>query len=117
MRYVEVVPITRQEAEAAFASGVSYAICTALVRLVYHYPDWRWLQEKCIELSRDSDLEVAGVAVTCLGHLARIHGTLDLERVLPLLKSLHTNPELAGRVEDASGDIEMYIGSGENKSV
>lgn len=109
MRYVEVEPITRPEAEVAFASGVSHAICHALVRLVYHDPDWKWLQEKCIEMSENSDSEVAGVAVTCFGHLARIHRTLDLERVLPILKTLQVNPEIAGRVEDALDDIEMYL--------
>ena len=109
MRYVAVEPISRQEAEAAFTSGVSHAICDALVRLVYHDPDGKWLQEKCIEMSENSDAEVAGLAVTCLGHLARIHRTLDLERVLPILKRVRTNPELAGRAEDALDDIETYL--------
>jgi hypothetical protein len=109
LRYVEVEPITRQEAEVAFSSAVSGEIRSALIRLVYHDPDWRWLQEKCIEMSKASDSEVAGLAVTCLGHLARIHRTLDLERVLPILKKLLGNPKISGRVEDALDDIETYL--------
>jgi hypothetical protein len=31
--------------------------------------------------------------ITCLGHLARIHGTLDLNAVLPLLEILRQNPQ------------------------
>lgn len=109
MRYVEVEPITRQEAKAAFATGIPDSICDALIRLVYHDPDWIWVQERCIELSEDSNSEVSGLAVTCLGHLARIRRTLDLERVLPALKKLLANPEIAGRVEDALDDIETYL--------
>jgi hypothetical protein len=109
MRYVEIEPITRQEAEVAFASGVSREICLGLVRLVYHDDDWHWLQEKCIEMSQDSDVFVAGVAVTCVGDVARIHRTLELDKVLPVLKELRANPELAGRVDDALGDIEIFM--------
>lgn len=106
---LELQPITRHEAEVAFASGVSREICYALIRLVYHDPDWKWLQEKCMEMSQVSDLDVAGLAVTCLGHIARIHCTLELERVLPVLKALRARPELAGIVDDAFDDIEMYM--------
>ena len=55
----EIEPITRQEAEVAFASGVSREICLALVGLVYHDRRPEWLQEKCIELPKHSDVDVA----------------------------------------------------------
>ena len=105
----EIEPITRQEAEVAFASGVSRDMCMALLRLVYHDDDWQWIQDKCIELSGYPDIDVAGLAITCLGHLARIHRTLELEKVLPVLKELRANPELAGRVDDALSDIEIFM--------
>ena len=84
----EVTPITQSEAEAGLASGVPDTICDALVRITYHDPDWRWVQEKCLELAGHADPQVAGLAVTCLGHLARIHRVLDLEKVLPTLRRL-----------------------------
>lgn len=106
---MEVEPITRREAEVAFASSDSRTICHALIRIVYHDPDWRWLQNKCIEMSEHLDSDVAGLAVACLGDIARIHRTLDLETVLPALKKRQGNPEIAGRVEDALDDIEIYL--------
>ena len=109
MIFDEVKPITRSQAEAALASGVPNKICDALVRITYHDPDWRWVQEMCLALTRQSNLDVSGLAVTCLGHLARIHRTLDEERVLPTLRRLQENPTIAGRVVDALDDIRTYL--------
>jgi hypothetical protein len=53
--------------------------------------------------------EVARLAVTCLGHVARIHRTLDLDRVLPVLETLRKDPEIAASMGDALDDIEMYL--------
>jgi len=54
-------------------------------------------------------LNVRRVAVTALGHLARIHRTLDLDRVLPVLAQISGEVEPAGTVEDAMDDIRLFI--------
>lgn len=112
MKYSEVEPITREEAGIAFASGVPEKLCEALIGLVYHDPDWKWLQDQCLALAAHSDVDVAGLAVTSLGHLARIHRKLDLEKVLPVLERYRTDPRIGGRVEDALDDIETYLRKG-----
>ena len=109
MKYHEVVPISRHDASLAFSSGSPHDIAHALIRVVYHDPDWRWAQELCIEYAKHPDSDVAGLAVTCFGHLARIHGKLDLERVLPILEELKQDEKIGGRVDDALGDIRMYM--------
>jgi hypothetical protein len=105
----EVKPITRTEAEAGLTSGIPDKICDALIRITYHDPDWRWVQDMCLELASHSDPQVSGLAVTCLGHLARIHGFLDVEKVLPTLRRLRDDPKISGRVADALDDIKMYL--------
>ena len=110
MIFDEVKPITRSEAEAGLASGMPDKICDALVRITYHDPDWRWVQEMCLDLTRHTNPDVSGLAVTCFGHLARIHGVLDVQRVLPILRRLKDDPKIAGRVDDALDDIKTYLG-------
>jgi hypothetical protein len=88
MQCEEVLPISREEAEAAFLSGEPESICQALVRVAFHDTHWRWVQAWCMEFARHSDCEVRGLAATCLGHLARIHRRLDLEAELPVLHEL-----------------------------
>lgn len=109
-RYDEVKPMTRDEALAAFASEKPDMVCDALIRLTYHDGDWQWVQDQCISWARHPNVDIRGLAVTCLGHLARIHTRLDLQKILPLLEELLRDPSVASRTEDALDDIKTYLG-------
>jgi hypothetical protein len=106
--YQEPHPISREEAEAAFASDDSERIAFALVNAAFHDADWRWVQERCLGFARDDVAAVRQIAVTCLGHVARVHRRLDLERVLPALDELSGDPQV--QVGDALDDIRMFVG-------
>lgn len=107
--YADPPPITRGAAQRAFASTDAREICGALVSATFSDPDWRWVEWKCLEFCRHANPEIRGLAATCLGHLARIHGQLSLDKVKPCLQDLRSDPEVAGRAEDALDDIEMYL--------
>jgi hypothetical protein len=108
LKYREPHPVSREAAEAAFDSENPEQIAEALVNVAFHDTDWRWAQERCLGFLRDDVAAVRQIAVTCLGHLARIHRRLDLERVLPALDEVSHDP--AVQVEDALDDIHMFIG-------
>jgi hypothetical protein len=110
MTYEELSPIPRAEAELDMASPDADTVCGALVRAALHDSDWRWVQGWALRLARDSRPQVRGCAVTSLGHVARLHGTLDLDVVVPLLEELAGDPAIGGRVEDALDDIRMFVG-------
>ncbi len=48
--------------------------------------------------------------MTCLGHIARIHKSIDIDRALPVLRSAMNDPRIAGYAEQAIEDIEIYVG-------
>jgi hypothetical protein len=103
------IPISRRAATKAFMSWDSRQICSALVCVAFYDRDWRWSQDRFLEFLSNNDPAIRGLAATCRGHLARIHGKLDTERVLPALKLSCNDPEISGRVEDALDDIKMYL--------
>ena len=107
--YKEPVPISRAEAQLAFSSGKPQKICDALVRVTFNEPDWRWVQDECLRFIDNPNPDVRGLAVTCIGHIARIHGHLDTERVIERLKRIGKDDEIYGRVEDALDDIKTFI--------
>lgn len=109
MRYEEPQPIERSDAERAFASGDPAHITDALVRATHSDPDWMWLQKQCVRFLSSDSAEVRGLAATCLGHIARIHGRLDLDTVIPLLTRAKSDPVTGGRAEDALDDISTFI--------
>ncbi len=106
--YQEPKPISREQAERTLSSGSPSEISDVLVRLAYHEPDWRWVQNQCVRFLGYPNADVRGLAATCLGHLARIHGTVDKQLVVPALERLLMDPEIAGRAEDALADIKMF---------
>src|SRR5262249_6457687 len=68
VRYEEPAPIDRDTAVAMLDSGDVEQASRALVGLAFHDPDWRWVQDRCLELlgSADVDAELHGLAATCL---------------------------------------------------
>lgn len=115
MKYHDVQPISRQEAVEVLAGTNSVTICHALVSLAFHEPDWQWVQGQCVDRLRDGNTDVAGVAATCLGHLARLHRCLDMSSVIPALESAKKRDEIRGRVEDALDDIQTYLGKNKRR--
>jgi hypothetical protein len=109
LTYQDITPIDRAEAVLAFESGQSDAVCDALIRVVYHDPDWQWTQEQCLRFTQSDDPGVRGLAVTCLGHLARIHHRLDLAIVVPVLDDLSKDRAMGGRAKDALDDIKLFL--------
>ncbi|MDA8521011.1 hypothetical protein [Acidovorax sp. NCPPB 4044] len=106
--FINAIAISRAEALKAISSGIPTEICKALVSIAFHEKDWVWAQNQFIPLLRSDDYEIAGLAATCLGHIARIHGKIDKEKVLPALQSLRDNPNISGQAEDAIDDILMF---------
>lgn len=100
----------------------------AIEQVVRHGPldDLRWLpvglsldppegvdvQSLCLRLSQHGDPWVRGNALTSLGHLARVTGELDPERVKPLLQDgLKDESDIvSSRAADAISDIRIYLG-------
>lgn len=109
MRYHEVQPMSRADEQAAFATEDTNRVIDALLSAAYYDPDWRWVQEQCLRFARHRDAALRRAAIICLGHLARIHRRLDTAAVLPVLDELAGDPAVVGQVEDALGDIRLFV--------
>jgi hypothetical protein len=102
--------MSRGELEALIDSGNETAIIDALLSAAYYDPDWRWVQGICLRFLSHADLGVRSNAAICLGHIARIHKTLDLDLVLPKLVALKQDAAISRWVEEALEDIHFFLG-------
>ncbi|TMR07242.1 hypothetical protein ETD83_01190 [Actinomadura soli] len=109
MRYESVPPVSRDDLRLALAEKDNEAIHRALVGLALHDADGAWVQDQCLALKDHPSWDVRAIALLCLGHVARIHGTIDLDRVLPVLRSALNDPRTAGYAEQAIDDIEVFV--------
>ena len=114
--YHEPAPYDRADAVRALHATEPATVCAALVGIAFHEPDWRWVQGECVRLATHPDVGVRSVVASCFGHLARIHGTIDLPVVDPVLAELARDPEVAGRVSDARDDFAMFLKGAPDRS-
>ena len=108
MKYESIRGTSRQDAETAFRQRNAEEIEKALLSVALHDEDLEWVQANCLKFLEYPDKGVQATAITCLGHLARIHRTIDTATVLPALQAKLQDPDLAGRASDALDDIEMF---------
>lgn len=102
-------PIDRLEAEKAFLSKDPEKILDALIRVTFFDPEPFYIQQKCIECLKIDNIDLQREVLICLGHLARMHGKVNLAIITPLLDQLKENKELKENVEEALSEFEDYL--------
>ena len=112
MKYEPIEPIDRNQAEKLLVSNRRDVICRTLVSVAMFESDRRWAEGQCLKFARHDDPFVRGVAATCLGHLARIHGTIDEDEVVPVVVELlrDKDPATRGKAQDALSDFSTFLG-------
>lgn len=81
----------------------------ALLSLTYHESDQEWLESFILAcLTGHQDSRVRELAVSCLGHVGRIFGSIRNREVVPTLTALLEDEVLGGIAEDALGDIRHF---------
>lgn len=107
--YKNVTPIDRFEAIKAIKSGISEKVYDGMLSIAFFEQDVEWAQNIFIELFKGTDTKVSALAAICIGHLARIHGRINKDLVVGILKSRLNEKELAGEIEDALEDIDQFV--------
>ncbi len=97
------------DVRTALAAEDHHAASRAMIGSALYYEDWRDVQALCLELLQHADRALAATAATCLGHLARVHGMIDLDVVLPALAQYQDEELVGPRVLDAIEDIQTYV--------
>lgn len=107
--YEEMSPISPEAAELALRSGEPDQISRALLRSALHGPDWDRAEGWAFDHLRHPDVWVRRNAATSLGHIARVHGRLALDRVVPALLRLLADPDVEPYADAALDDVETYL--------
>jgi hypothetical protein len=103
-------PISAAAAQRALDSGDPREISLALLRLALHGPDWKRAEELAREHAMHPDVMVRRNAATSLGHIARVHGCMDVDASLRLLHAMREDPEVTDWADAALDDFEMFLG-------
>lgn len=117
MKYETIEPISQDRAERLLSEDRPQIICQTLVRVAMFELDRHWAQSQCLRFASHKDSFVRGVAATCLGHLARIHKTIDEDEVIPVVRKLlqDSDPQTRAIAEDTISDFSTYLGWNKRK--
>ena len=103
-------PYSQEELDVMLRSEDAEVATDALMYLCFNIDDPQWIQLKCIEaIKNHRDEDVRGLALTCIGHVARMHKIIDKSLVMPVLLEKLKHRTLSGRAQDALDDIEIFI--------
>ncbi len=83
-------------------------VTKAMLEIAFNSSDLNSNEDLFIKMLSNEDENVVGLAITCLGHLARIHGKINKDKVIPVLIKFKKNKKHIGSIEDALEDIEMF---------
>ena len=84
--------------------------CKLLLKITFDCDNWKWIQDVCIDIiNSNREKNICGLAVTCIGHLARIHGEIEKDKIFDLLNQQKDNSYINDRIEDAIDDINMFV--------
>jgi hypothetical protein len=101
---------SKEQIEVMLLSEDAAVATDALLYLCFNIDDPEWVQLKCVEAIQNhrSD-DVRGLALTCIGHVARMHKVIDKPLVMPVLLENLKYKTLSGRAQDALDDIDTFI--------
>ena len=102
-------PIRRDVAERWLASDDPRKVLYALLRLSLHGPDFAYAERAALERADHPDVWVRRNVVTALSHVARLHGSIDLDAVMCALIRLLDDPEVGGEADFSLDEIEIYM--------
>jgi hypothetical protein len=111
MHYEPIPELTRIEVETAIDRDDPHELSMAVLSAALHSNEPEWAQQICLCLSRHANNTVRGNAILGFGHIARIHRTLDREKVEPALMRALSDPDeyVRGHARDAVDDVAHYL--------
>ncbi len=111
-KYEAIGDLSPADVDAILRRGDPGELLYVPLSVGLHAEDAAWAQEVCIGLAAHADERVRGNALLGLGHVARVHGTLDRARVQPLLEAGLTDASewVRGQAQSAVGDVEHFLG-------
>ena len=99
----------KDKIESLLKSNDEQTIIDAIMYMTFNINDPEWIQNKCSEqINAKKSNNITELSITCLGHVARIHRTINMNTTIPLLNKLLKTKEFSGHARDALDDIEQF---------
>jgi hypothetical protein len=58
----------------------THSLTRTMLEIAFNFNDLNWNEDVFIKMLNHENEDVVGLAITCLGHLARIHGKINKKK-------------------------------------
>lgn len=101
---------SKKKLEAMLRSEDTTVATDALLYLCFNSDDPEWIQVRCIDIiEKHRNDDVRELALTCIGHVARMHSVINKALVIPVILEKLRHSTLSGPAQDALDDIDVFI--------
>jgi hypothetical protein len=111
LTYEPISRMTKRDMIAALKSEDPNTVLRGLLSAALYSGDGIWAEKLVYKFIDHEDPHVRGNALLSLGHIARIHGTLDRQRAIDVLRvAKHDRHEFVrGQALDSLEDVQHWI--------
>ena len=115
MKKAKYVPLpiysTKEEIQEVFKDGSKKDLMMLSLGVGESYPDWKYAQDVCVQLSESKDADIRANACLGFAYIARTKGAIDKDIVVPiLLRELQSQVKNKQLVKDAIEDLNYRLG-------
>ena len=102
--------MTKDEIESIILDGDPQETGKAVLSAALYSGDATWAQAICFSLAEHSSPQVRGNVFTAIGHIARLHGTMDWDRATKVLTAglMDTDEFARGNAIDGLDDVTHF---------
>ena len=110
LHYEEPFRIPKEEVLEIVKGGKPNEITRILISITF-YEEFEFASTVIFNYARSTDEAVRGIAILCVGHLARIHRFLPQEPTLKLISDALIDKSfyIRGQAENAADDIAVFV--------
>ena len=113
MNYEEPKKYSKSEIELIIFNNNYEAISSMLVGVAFNEEDLAFAYSVINNFLNHENVEIVGLSIICLAHLARIHGKIPKDETINSLRIIinsknGSSDAIKGRVGDAVGDFSVY---------
>ncbi len=111
MKYEPIKKYSKEDIEKALADNNANELLLMVLSVALYSDDFEYAENFCIQLSNHEHFNVRGNAIQALGHIARIHGKLNENKIKPIIEKAlkDKNKVVRGNAIDAKDDTKQFL--------
>ena len=111
MKYEPIREYSKAEITKALTDNKADELLYIVLSVALYSDDFEYAENFCIQLSNHENFNVRGNAIQVFGHIARIHGKLNENKIKPIIENAlkDKNKIVRGNAVDAKDDTEVFL--------